>query len=197
MYDAKKRLCNGKPRNVAIIKNKHGKVLTRDDEIRKRWGEHFEEVLNRPPPTSEVDIEVKIDSIENIKIGYITRNEIKNAMYKMKRDKAAGIDSLTTEFLNVDKDVTTEVLYELFTRIWEKEELPEDWSKRLIVKLPKRGDLTECDNWRGITFMPVVMKLFGSAIINGIREGVDNKLRNEQAGYRKGRKYDRTDFRVA
>ena len=99
--------------------------------------------------------------------------------------------------MNVDKDVTTEVLYELFTRIWEKEELPEDWSKRLIVKLPKRGDLTECDNWRGITFMPVVMKLFGSAIINGIREGVDNKLRNEQAGYRKGRKYDRTDFRVA
>ena len=55
----------------------------------------------------------------------------------MKRDKAARIDSITTELLNVDKDVTTEVLYELFTRIWEKE-LTEDWSKELIVKLPKR-----------------------------------------------------------
>ena len=83
--------------------------------------------------------------------------------------------------MNVDKDVTTEVLYELFTRIWEKEELPEDWSKGLIVKLPKRGDLTECDNWRRITLMPVIMKLFGSAIINRIREGV----RHEEAGYKK------------
>ena len=77
-------------------------------------------------------------------------------------------------------------MYELFTRIWEKEELPEDWCEVLIVKLPKRGDLTKCDNWRGITLMPVIMKLFGSAI-DRIREGVDNKLRNEQAGYRKGR----------
>ena len=98
----------------------------------------------------------------------------------MKRDKAARIDSITTELLNVDKGVTTEVLYELFTRIWEKE-LTEDWSKELIVKLPKREDLTECDNWIGITLMLVIMKLFGTAIINRIREGVDNKLRNEQA----------------
>ena len=44
--------------------------------------------------------------------------------------------------------------------------------------------MTDCDNWRGITLIPVIMKMFGSAIINRIRVGVDNKLRNEQAGYR-------------
>ena len=47
--------------------------------------------------------------------------------------------------------------------------------------------MTDCDNWRGITLIPVIMKIFGSAIINRIRVGVDNKLRNKQAGYRQGR----------
>ena len=105
----------------------------------------------------------------------------------MKKGKAAGIDSITIELLRAGGDVTTEALYELFTRIWDKEEIPEDWSKGLMVKLPKRGNLTDCDNWRGITLIPVIVKIFGSAIINRIRVGVDNKLRNEQAGYRQGR----------
>ena len=47
--------------------------------------------------------------------------------------------------------------------------------------------MTDCDNWRGITLIPVIMKIFGSVIINRIRVGVDNKLRNEQAGYRQSR----------
>ena len=37
--------------------------------------------------------------------------------------------------MRADGDVTTELLYELFTKSWEKEEKPEDWSKGLIVKL--------------------------------------------------------------
>ena len=54
-------------------------------------------------------------------------------MHKMKKEKAPGIDSITIELLRAGGDVTSEVLYELFTEIWEKEEVPEDWSKGLIV----------------------------------------------------------------
>ena len=39
--------------------------------------------------------------------------------------------------------------------------------------------MTDCDNWRGITLIPVIVKIFGSAN--------NNKMRNEQAGYREGR----------
>ena len=76
----------------------------------------------------------------------------------------------------------------MVTKIWEKEDkiISEDQSNGLIVKLPKRGDLTNCDNQRGITLIPVIMKIFGSTIIKRVRVGVDNKLRNEQT-YRQGR----------
>ena len=61
------------------------------------------------------------------------------------------------------------------------------WKQGLIVKIPKKGDLTECGNWRGITLTSVPSKIFGRVLIDRIRDGVNNKLRDEQAGFRKGR----------
>ena len=57
----------------------------------------------------------------------------------------------------------------------------------LIVKLPKKGDLSECGNWRGITLTSVPSKVFGRVLIDRFGQGVDSKLRDEQAGFRRGR----------
>ena len=57
----------------------------------------------------------------------------------------------------------------------------------VIVKVPKKGNLRECTNWRGITLLPVVSKIFGRVLISRIKKGVDNILRKEQAGFRENR----------
>jgi hypothetical protein len=41
----------------------------------------------------------------------------------------------------------------LLKEIWEQEELPNEWTKGIIIKLLKIGDLTNCNNWRGITLL--------------------------------------------
>ena len=53
--------------------------------------------------------------------------------------------------------------------------------KRLIVKLPKKGNL------RGITLLSVVSKVMGKIVIDRIRTGVESRLGKEQAGFRPGR----------
>ena len=53
--------------------------------------------------------------------------------------------------------------------------------------MPKKGDLTNCANWRGITLMPTAAKVMGKVIIKRISRGVDKKLRKEQAGFRSRR----------
>ena len=45
------------------------------------------------------------------------------------------------------------VLCQIFSNIWENKEAPNKWKTSLTVKLPKRGDLTACDNWRGVTLL--------------------------------------------
>ncbi len=67
------------------------------------------------------------------------------------------------------------------------EEVPKEWKHGIIVKRPKKGDLTNCGNWRGITLLSVPSKIFGRVLIDRTRDGVDSKLRDEQAGFRRGR----------
>ena len=104
----------------------------------------------------------------SIDIGEITKGEIKSALGDMKSGKAPGIDSITADLLRVDTDTTVQVLHELFNKIWEEESVPEDWLRGLIIKLPKKGDLTSCENWRRITLMSIVAKVLGRVLIKRI-----------------------------
>ena len=45
----------------------------------------------------------------------------------------------------------------------------------MIIRLPKKGNLMECGNWRGITLLPVAAKVLGKVIITRIRDTVDTR----------------------
>ena len=63
-----------------------------------------------------------------------------------------------------------------------KEKIPEGWQKGLIIKLPKKGDMKSCDNWRGISLLLVPGKVMSRIIINSIRDALDDKLDPEGTG---------------
>ena len=140
--EATSRLCNKGPRKAGMVKNKEGKLLTKEGEVKAKWQEHFTEVMNRPVP--EVATEVERDVVNNI--GEITRGEIRSTLGDMKSRKAPGIDSIMADLLRVDTDTTVQVLRELFIKIWEEESVPDDWLRELIIKVPKKGDLMSCKN---------------------------------------------------
>jgi hypothetical protein len=64
-----------------------------------------------------------------------------------------------------------------------QEELPNEWTKGIIIKLPKKGDLTNCNNWRGIIPLSSSSKILSRIILNTIKRHIDNKLRGEQMGF--------------
>ena len=142
-----------------------------------RWKEHFTEVLNRPEP--EINANINTDNISELDIetSYITKEEITKAINNLKNNKAAGNDCITGEVLKADTEFTSNKLETLFRLIWDKEEIPKDWEEGLIVKLPKKGDLTKCGNWRGLTLMSIPAKILGRTIIMRIRDTVDKILR--------------------
>ena len=186
VFDATRQLCNKPNRRTDSIRSKEGILLTKEEEVKKRWKEHFAEVLNRPPPTrSEVESEA-YETLE-IETGPATHAEIRTAIQQLKNGKAGGVDGVTTELMKADIETTVAVLYELLLKIWESERVPNDWRCGLIIRLPKKGNLMECGNWRGLTLLPVAAKVFGKVIITRIGDAVDTRLRQGQAGFRRGR----------
>ena len=83
--------------------------------------------------------------------------------------------------------MSEEVLLDLCNRIWREEKIPEEWMKGLLIKLPKKGDLSYCKNWHGIMLLNIASKVFYRVILERMKFALDEKLREEQAGFRDGR----------
>ena len=105
----------------------------------------------------------------------------------MKTGKSPGIDNICIELLKTDVITAGNIFTGLFSDIWTANEIPRDWNKGLIVKIPKKGDLQNCDNWRGITLLSMPSKIFCRVLLNRIEEAIDVNLRQEQAGFRRGK----------
>ena len=94
VYASTKKLCNGRPRKMDIIKDKGGKLLTTERETMERWKEHFTEVLNRPEP--EIRADVVTDGVPELEVNtsYITKEEIVWSLRDLKNNKATGTDNI-------------------------------------------------------------------------------------------------------
>ena len=67
----------------------------------------------------------------------------------LRSGKAAGPDEIPAEAIKAD----IEMLNSLFSKIWEKKEVPVEWKEGIIIKLPKKGDLRDCSNYRVIMLL--------------------------------------------
>ena len=56
-----------------------------------------------------------------------------------------------------------------------------------IIPVPKKGNLFKTDNYRDISLMCIVAKLFNRMILLRIRKALEPKLRCNQNGFRPGR----------
>jgi hypothetical protein len=94
-----------------------------------------------------------------------TETETQLALTQLKNENAAGLDNINPEVLKVNPEVTVETLYPLSEKIWKEEKIPEEWEEELIIKIPKKGDLSNCNNRTGITLLSIPSKILTRVIL--------------------------------
>ncbi|XP_052280960.1 uncharacterized protein LOC127878474 [Dreissena polymorpha] len=104
------------------VRDKIGGVITEDEGKRKRWIEHFQELLNRPAPANAPGIPPAISDL-SIKCCTPKKKEISSAIKRLKNGKSAGPDSIPAEALKADVEISLELLHPLFSKIWEDEKI--------------------------------------------------------------------------
>ena len=72
--------------------------MANSEAVLKRWKEYFEKLMNeennREPRTEEAEV-------INEEVNCVSREEVKNALRRMKKGKAVGPDELPVEVLEV------------------------------------------------------------------------------------------------
>ena len=56
----------------------------------------------------------------------------------LRSGKAAGQDEIPGEAIKADIETAVNMLYSLFNKIWEKEEVPAQWKEGIKMKLRKK-----------------------------------------------------------
>ena len=126
-----------------------------------------------------IDANVLIDTSE------IKKEEIKTALQHLKNSKALGEDQIVAELLKYG-DETMRELTKLFNL--EERKCIKAWTRGMIVKLPKKGNLRDCNNRRGTTLLSIPDKVFCSVLLRRMQTEFDKIFRIEQAAFRKGRR---------
>jgi hypothetical protein len=90
--------------------------------------------------------------------------------------KAAGESGIVAEFLKAGTPLLVGRLESLFKRVWEEETVPNDWRSGVVIPLHKKGDKMNLDNYRGITLMDVVGKVFSGIVRNRIERVFMDKM---------------------
>ena len=122
-----------------------------------------------------------------------TLEEITCALKKLKNNKAHGIDGIKNEFIKHCPANILSIIVDTFNVILSTG-IPTEWCLGIICPIyKKKGSTDNPDNYRGITLLSAMSKLFTSCINRRLYDYVENEyvLGNEQAGFREG--YSTTD----
>ena len=117
----------------------------------------------------------------------MTADEVIAALKKMKKLKTAADEGLVAEMLKTGHPGLILILAQLFTDILSGVAAPETWKAASLKVIFKKGDVKLPKNYRPISIVPVMAKLFSTVLYLRLQELVENKLVEEQFGFRRGR----------
>ena len=158
--------------------------------------DHFKNLANREPGIgdegrAEIEEGDLVNNETNVEIldNPIDMNELDKAINSLKREKSAGHDSILNEFI-IHASLSVKVLILLlFNIILKLEHFPAFWAVGTVVPIFKKGDKNDVNNYRGITLLSCLGKLFTRILNNRLHTWAESQtiLSEGQFGFREGR----------
>jgi hypothetical protein len=78
-------------------------------------------------------------------------------------------------------------IHKIINSTWNKEELPEDWKESIAVPIYKKGDKTDCSNYRGISLLSNTYKILFNILLSMLTPYAEEVFRDHECGFRSNR----------
>ena len=122
----------------------------------------------------------------NEEVKFVSGEEVKNALRRMKKGKAAGPYELQVEVCKCMGKMGIKVLTRLFNGLLMGERMPEEWRRSVLIPIYKnKGDAQCCGNYRGIKLISHTLKIWERIIETRLRDRVE--ISKQQYGFMPGK----------
>lgn len=129
-----------------------------------RWKKYFVDLLNGTIPTNPIE-NICTQQIEPL-VNEVTKEEVKEAIINLNNWKAPESDNIPLELLKYGGEDMYNYIFNICHKVWLEEIMPDSWNEAVIIPLHKKCDKTECSNYRGISLLNSIYKVFSKVLLN-------------------------------
>uniref|UniRef100_A0A8D8VTC7 Craniofacial development protein 2 n=1 Tax=Cacopsylla melanoneura TaxID=428564 RepID=A0A8D8VTC7_9HEMI len=158
------------------LTDRDGRIIINLEEKKAEWKEYIETLFHDTRP--EEPLELSDGSGPTI-----LADEVRAAIKQLKQGKAAGPDQILSEFFKLFDDISIKWITQIFNRIYDTGKLPKDWLKSEFITLPKKPCAKQCKDYRTISLMSHLLKLFLKIIHKRIYRKCEEKIAPNQFGF--------------
>ena len=177
---------------VERMRDKKGEMKSDTTQVAECITDYFQKLFN---VDAKVDNDMEVPKVEGTEERWKdleeapSEEEVAEKIRKLKNFKAGGPDDITAEAIKwacEEKRALSE-MHDLLGEIWRTGEVPKEWGESVMVPLLKKGDPTNCDNYRGIALLSICGKVLTRIIADRIQKGYNDQMMEAQCGFRGGR----------
>jgi hypothetical protein len=112
-----------------------------------------------------------------------SRLVVEMAIPKSKKYRLPGSDQIPEELIQARGKILLSATYKLINSVWNKEELPDQWKESIIVPVHKKGNKTDCNNYRGISLLSTSYKILSNILLSRLVLYIDEIIGDHQCGF--------------
>ena len=179
------------PEHWNLIKRSTRNTIPQPDISIYTWKTHFQNLFQNNRNLLSSAVFNDEDTIfHDVLYASILFEEIRHAIRKIRVTKAPGLDGIPGGCYKVAEEKIIPFLKELFDIMFNTHIFPQSWSRSVIIPIDLhiRAGTTNPDNYRGISLINVLTKIFTSIMASRLQTWtvLENKICVEQAGFRHG-----------
>jgi hypothetical protein len=167
-----------------VVKDEKGDLVADSQSILARWRNHFSQLLNVQGVNDVRQTEVH--TAEPL-VPEPRAFEVEMAIEKLKRQKSPGTDHIPAELIKARGRIIRSESHKFIISIWNKEELPEEWKESIIGPIYKKGDKTDCRNYRRISLLSTTYKILSNILLPRLTPYTEESIGDHQFGFRRNR----------
>ena len=153
-----------------------------DDEQNSDLCNYFKNIYSKIPEKSLEQFLTPDSERDNIPI---THHELTKALEETKIGSSPGLDGFTYAVLKFLWPLIEHPVTKGFEVMVEKEEIYPNLRTASIKLIPKKGDCTQIKNWRPISLLSNLYKVFSKAFANRLKRVTDSNTSDSQKAYSK------------
>ena len=101
-----------------------------------------------------------------------------------KKGESTGVNNILAKLVQAGGEDVVTALTTICNKIGQTGEWPTPWTQSLVITLPKKGNLQQCQNYWTISLISHPSKVMLKIILNRLKPQAEKIIAEEQAGFR-------------